>query len=134
MRTTYCLLGTGIGLGLVGGSLLVAFGLMYVKLYMLVRTMEPASCSTLDADVTRDSVTCHCGWDGRDSCVSRYPCVTIHVNVTAGDIILGNVTLYDSYETFALHSPKLQVSKICSILIGLLLELSNLIGQLLGLL
>lgn len=110
MRTTCCLLGTGITLGLIGGSLLVAFGLMYVKLYMLVRYMEPVTCTTVDGELSRDFVSCQCGWDGRDNCVSRYPCITIRVNVTGRGVMLENITLFDSYETFALHGSKLQVS------------------------
>ena len=52
--------------------------------------------------------------DGSEACESRYPCVRGRVNVTeieGGEeaVVMSNVTLYDSYETYCLQHHTHQV-------------------------
>lgn len=104
-RTNY-ILGTGIVLALIGASLLVAFGLLYVRPYIYIRHMTAAECTTNAAAGTGDLVPCTCASDGTGSCTSQYPCLHIAVNYTTehDDTVIVNATLYDSYETFTIQS------------------------------
>lgn len=105
------LLALGILLGLIGASLLVAFGLWYVKPYMRVRDMQGATCTTNMAFTMEELVKCTCAADRSSSCLSQYPCLKVWVNITTADgQVLDNVTVYDSYETFQFHHSTLQCS------------------------
>ncbi|ELU12170.1 hypothetical protein CAPTEDRAFT_204716 [Capitella teleta] len=105
------LLALGILLGLMGASLLVAFGLWYVKPYMRIRDMQGGTCTTHVAFTTDELVTCTCAQDRSSSCLSQYPCLKVWVNITTEDgVQLDNVTVYDSYETFQFQHPTLQCS------------------------
>ena len=75
------LLSLGILLGLIGASLLVAFAILYVKPYMMVRTMILTTCTTSDSFSPEGVVTCTCANDG-SSCRSGYPCLRLLVNFT----------------------------------------------------
>ena len=105
-------LALGILLGLIGASLLVAFGLWYVKPYMKVRDMVGTQCTTHETFPPNELVKCTCAPDGSSSCLSQYPCLKVWVNMTIeGGQVLDNITLYDSYETFQFQQPTMQVSK-----------------------
>lgn len=109
MRTSYCL-GFGIVLALIGASLLVAFGLLYVKPYVYIRHMEQSSCMASYSEQTNEMVKCTCTTDGSSSCQSQYPCVKVLVNFsTVEEEFVTNATLYDSYETYSLQKNALQV-------------------------
>ena len=108
-RSNY-ILGAGILLALIGASLLVAFGLLYVQPYIDIRHLVESGCMTEEAAVVGEA-TCTCASDGSGSCTSRYPCIHIIVNYTVefGDDIVHNATLYDSYETYILQRAAQQV-------------------------
>ena len=109
MKLNY-LLGIGIVLALVGASLLVAFGFLYIKPYINVRNFKEATCTTIQSFPTGQEVPCQCAADGSSSCVSFYPCLKIWVNFTKTEHSdTRNVTLYDSYETYFLQRETLQV-------------------------
>src|SRR6218665_906278 len=110
MRLNY-ILGIGIVLALVSASLLVAFGFLYVKPYINVRTYKETVCTTVSQDHSmRQPVTCQCAADGSSTCVSQYPCIKVWVNYTRVDsVFVENATLYDSYETFHIQQSALQV-------------------------
>lgn len=114
MRLNY-ILGIGIILALVGASLLVAFGFLYVKPYINVRTYEEAVCSVVSQDSTfRTLVNCQCAADGSSACVSQYPCIKVFVNYTRVDgVQVENAALYDSYETFHIQDSALRVTAGC---------------------
>ena len=114
-RSNY-LLGAGILLALIGASLLVAFGLLYVQPYIDIRHLVESRCTTEMSTVAEDQVPCTCASDASGSCTSQYPCVHIIVNYTveSEDVVL-NATLYDSYETYILQSPARQV--ICCFIV-----------------
>lgn len=112
MRLNY-ILGVGIVLSLIGASLLVAFGLLYLRPHLDVRHLVEGQCAKSDIGYTRDIVTCTCASDGGSSCQSQYPCLRITVNVSSkgsAKFVADNATLYDSYETFVLQSSAFQVS------------------------
>lgn len=110
MKLNY-LLGIGIVLALVGASLLVAFGFLYIKPYINVRNFKEATCTTIQSFPTGQEVPCQCAADGSSSCVSFYPCLKIWVNFTKTEHSdTRNVTLYDSYETYFLQRETLQCS------------------------
>lgn len=111
MRLNY-ILGIGIVLALVSASLLVAFGFLYVKPYINVRTYKETVCTTVSQDHSmRQLVTCQCAADGSSTCVSQYPCIKVWVNYTRVDsVFVENATLYDSYETFHIQQSALQCS------------------------
>ena len=107
-RTSNIILCVGICLGVLGACLLVGFGLRYLKPYIEVKTMKKGLCSVIYQDVSLDTVVpCRCGRDSTSQCQSKYYCSKIMVNFTSnGDVvIMSNVTLYDSYETFLLQDP-----------------------------
>lgn len=110
MRTSYCL-GFGIVIALIGATLLVALGLLYVKPYVYVRHLEQSSCTVSYIDLTYETVKCTCTTDGSSSCQSQYPCIKVLVNFSmeTGDSVI-NATLYDSYETYVLQKNALQVT------------------------
>jgi len=112
-RSNY-LLGAGILLALIGASLLVAFGLLYVQPYIDIRHLVESKCTTELRAFAEDYVSCTCASDASGSCTSQYPCIHIIVNYTAEteDVVL-NATLYDSYETYILQSPAQQVTWLC---------------------
>jgi len=105
-RRSHIIFGIGIGVGLLGACLLVAFGFQYLKPYLQVRSMEEGLCTVTQSVEASDirKVMCRCSRDSKAQCVSYYPCVSLLVNVTASDsdVSLHNVTLYDSYETYRL--------------------------------
>ena len=104
-------LALGILLGLIGASLLVAFGLWYVKPYMRVRDMVGTQCTTHVTFSTNQLVKCTCAQDGSSSCLSQYPCLKVWVNLTTeSGQVLDNITVYDSYETFQFQQAAMQVS------------------------
>ena len=109
-RSNY-LLGAGILLALIGASLLVAFGLLYVQPYIDIRHLVESECTTEKSKLSEETVSCTCASDASGSCTSRYHCIHIIVNYTleSGDVIF-NATLYDSYETYRIQSPAQQVS------------------------
>ncbi|KAK2142954.1 hypothetical protein LSH36_892g00013 [Paralvinella palmiformis] len=111
MRKVKLVLGLGIVLGVVGGTFLAAFGVLYVKPYMEIRTMERGLCVTVLQELHgTEMVRCHCADDG-STCLSKYPCLRVWVNLTTSDGVLhSNVTLYDSHETFGLQATTLQCS------------------------
>lgn len=110
MRINYCL-GFGIILALIGASLLVAFGLLYVKPYVYIRHMEQSICAMSHSEYANEYVKCTCTTDGSSSCLSHYPCIKVLVNfsVENGESVI-NATLYDSYETYTLQKNALQCS------------------------
>ena len=115
-RSNY-LLGAGILLALIGASLLVAFGLLYVQPYIDIRHLVESKCATELTAVAVDHVSCTCASDASGSCTSQYPCIHIIVNYTTeSDDIVRNATLYDSYETYILQSPAQQVFCLPSLL------------------
>jgi Calcium-activated potassium channel, beta subunit len=106
------ILGFGIVLALIGASLLVAFGLLYVRPYVYMRHLVGATCSTQDVVSTGDIVSCTCASDGSGSCMSHYPCLRITVNYTTEDEpIFINATLYDSFETYTIQRGAQQVGE-----------------------
>lgn len=109
MKVNY-FLGFGIVLAVVGATFLVAFGVVYIKPYMLVHGMRETRCTSA-ADFLAPPVHCMCSGVGVSQCVSSYPCYKIWVNFTmaTGDVI-DNITLYDSYDTYLLLSEKQQVT------------------------
>lgn len=109
-RSNY-LLGAGILLALIGASLLVAFGLLYVQPYIDIRHLVESDCMTENTELVGDMASCTCASDGSGSCTSRYPCIHIIVNYTleSGDVVF-NATLYDSYETYILQRSAQQVT------------------------
>ena len=112
------LLGLGIILGLIGASLMVAFGVLYVKPYTQVNSMKKTQCVTWNVTVTSDLVACTCASsDGRASCLSHYPCVKVWVNFTTEDgVLVTNATLYDSHNTFFLQRPAQQVINLIKVM------------------
>jgi len=115
-RSNY-LLGAGILLALIGASLLVAFGLLYVQPYIDIRHLVESECMTEDTVFADELVSCTCASDASGSCMSQYPCIHISVNYTkeSGDVVF-NATLYDSYETYILQSSAQQVSYLSDII------------------
>jgi len=112
-RSNY-ILGAGILLALIGASLLVAFGLLYVQPYIDIRHLVESDCMTETAAVG-DTVSCTCASDGSGSCTSRYPCIHIIINYTVeSDDVVHNATLYDSYETYILQRAARQVNSLSS--------------------
>jgi hypothetical protein len=111
MKLNY-VLGVGIVLSLVGVSLLLAFGFLYLKPYLDVADYRAARCTTVSMAGDGLYVSCECATDGSSACESRYPCIKARVNVTAEDEerVTANVTLYDSYETYYLQHSVLQCS------------------------
>ena len=103
-------LGSGIVLGLLGASLLVAFGVLYVKPYVKVKNMIETKCVMTNTSVQSELVSCRCDDDG-EKCISNYPCLTVSVNYTRanGDVVV-DARLYDTQETFALQDSAQQVS------------------------
>ena len=123
-RSNY-ILGAGILLALIGASLLVAFGLLYVQPYIDIRHLVESECTTEEEQAAwhHTTVSCTCASDGSGSCTSRYPCIHIVVNYTVefGDVVF-NATLYDSYETYNLQRAAQQVKHfLFSLLITFLL-------------
>lgn len=110
-RSNY-LLGAGILLALIGASLLVAFGLLYVQPYIDIQHLVQSECTT-EKTKLGDTVSCTCASDASGSCTSRYPCIHITVNYTteSDDVIL-NATVYDSYETYVLQESGQQVNRL----------------------
>ena len=120
-RSNY-LLGAGILLALIGASLLVAFGLLYVQPYIDIRHLVESECTTELSAFADALVPCTCASDASGSCTSQYPCVHVIVNYTAeSKDVIRNATLYDSYETYILQSPARQV--ICLFQLGVCLYL-----------
>jgi hypothetical protein len=107
-------LALGILLGLIGASLLVAFGLWYVKPYVRVRDMEAATCTTEAALPEAEPVMCTCAADRSSACLSKYPCLKVSVTLTSydGQSTATNVTLYDSIETLNFQQEALQVGTL----------------------
>lgn len=105
-------LGFGIVLALVGASLLVAFGFLYVQPYLNVWTYEETVCTVVSQGIAfQELVVCQCAADGSSTCVSRYPCIRVSVNYTRVDgMLVENATLYDSYETFHIQDSALRCS------------------------
>ena len=113
-RTSNIILCVGICLGVLGACLLVGFGVRYLKPYLQVRTMEKGLCTVSDVQLPGPEhiVPCRCGRDSTSQCRSQYYCAKVLVNFTMKDnVIMNNVTLYDSYETFLLQDPTRQVGK-----------------------
>lgn len=111
------LLGFGIILGLIGATLLVALGILYVKPYSKVRNMKLTMCTVSATVLTDELVTCACASDSSQSCLSRYPCLKLWVNYTTGsgggsggEAVI-NATLYNSYDTFVLQHTVHKVRK-----------------------
>jgi len=105
-RSSNIILCVGICLGVLGACLLVGFGLRYLKPYLQVRTMEKGQCFVIDWDLLANSVPCRCGRDSTSQCTSKYPCSKVMVNFTSkGILLMNNVTVYDSYETYLLRDP-----------------------------
>jgi len=110
------ILGIGIVLALIGASLLVAFGLLYVRPYVYMRHLVAAVCSTQEGRMTGDVVSCTCASDGSGSCMSQYPCFRVSVNYTTEEgLAVVNATLYDSYETYTIQSSAQQVCELLSL-------------------
>lgn len=106
-------LGAGIILALVGASLLVSFGLLYLRPHLDVRHLVEGRCAVESVAYTNEMVQCTCASDGGSSCVSQYPCLRVVVNISragGGSVVAENATLYDSYETFVLQASALQCS------------------------
>jgi len=119
-RSNY-ILGAGILLALIGASLLVAFGLLYVQPYIDIRHLVESKCVTEEPAVVVGETTCTCASDGSGSCTSRYPCIHIIVNYTVEvDDVVHNATLYDSYETYILQRAAQQVNCLLHNLLWLL--------------
>ena len=94
------LLSLSIILCLAGCSLLLAFGVMFLKPYMTVRHLTRTMCYLKSHTEEHSFVPCSCISVGRD-CVSYLPCVHIYVNVTLEHRMMAtNVTLYDNIETY----------------------------------
>ncbi len=80
-KTSTIVLGVGIFLGVVGASLLLGFGIGFVKPYMDVKHLRPGRCEVAFVNYMDKIVTCECGRDA-GSCRSKYPCVRVLVNLT----------------------------------------------------
>ena len=89
IKTSSVILGLGIFLGVVGASLLLGFGIGYVKPYMDVKSMKSGHCVVALAENEEPLVTCACGRDA-GSCHSQYPCLKILVNLTVDIELLPN--------------------------------------------
>ena len=87
IKTSTVILGLGIFLGVVGASLLLGFGIGYIKPYMDVKNMKPGHCVVALAESEKPLVTCACGRDA-GSCHSQYPCLKILVNLTVDTELL----------------------------------------------
>lgn len=111
MNKQKIVLSLGIFIGVLGASLLVGLGVLYLKPYLMVRTMEEADCAVISQDVNVVPVTCICAAEGSSSCHSRYPCLRLKVSLydQAAETFLENITLYDSYDTFQLQQNAMQV-------------------------
>ena len=108
---TKCCLGVGIVLGVLGASLLVAFGFLYIKPYTKVKHMRETQCIAVNLTVHSELLNCPCS----DDCVAKYPCLQVRVNYTqkvtsqerkeadveVDDVIVRDVILFDSYETYS---------------------------------
>ena len=102
-------LGSGIVLGLLGASLLVAFGVLYVKPYVKVKNMIRTDCVITNTSVSSELVACKCDEDD-DQCISNYPCLSVTVNYTRRNgVVRHDVRLYDSHDTFVLQDSAQQV-------------------------
>lgn len=112
MKFNY-ILGIGILLSLVGISLLLSFGFLYVRPYIDIRNFKETLCRTVSITMDPTSVVnCQCAADGSTSCESQYPCVWARVNfsdISTGETLV-NATLYDSYETYILQHANAQCS------------------------
>jgi len=109
-RSNY-LLGAGILLALIGASLLVAFGLLYVQPYIDIRHLVESECTTEKTAFEGNKASCTCASDASGSCQSSYPCIHIIVNYTVeSDDVVFNATMYDSYETYILQRAAQQVT------------------------
>ena len=102
-------LGSGIVLGLIGASLLVAFGVLYVKPYLQVKNMVRTDCVIANSSVQSDLVKCKCD-DASEDCISSYPCLSLVANFTKsnGDV-KPEVPLYDTHDTYLLQESAQQV-------------------------
>jgi len=115
MKFNY-MLGIGIVLSLVGASLLLAFGFLYLRPYIDVQNFKATRCTTVHMSPGLNPwytfVPCQCAADGSSVCESRYPCIWVRVNFTDidSDEVIRNVTLYDSYETYFLQHDAAQCS------------------------
>ena len=111
------------GSALIGASLLVAFGLLYVQPYIDIRHLVESECMTEEPTVVVGEATCTCASDGSASCMSRYPCIHIFVNYTLeSDDVVHNATLYDSYETYILQRTAQQVNCLSSTIVTFFLN------------
>ena len=94
------LLSLSITLCLAGCSLLLAFGVMFLKPYLTVRHLTRTMCYLTSHTEEHSFVPCSCISVGRD-CVSYLPCVHIYVSVKLKNgKMASNVTLYDNIETY----------------------------------
>lgn len=103
------ILGLGIVLGVIGASIMVLLGVLYVGPYVRTKAMRRTTCSpTTATHFDKRPVRCSCASDG---CRSSYPCLKVLVNFTTTDgEQVSNATLYNSLDTFELQGDKLHCS------------------------
>ena len=105
-RQNSCLLlSLAIMLCLLGSSLLLAFGFMFLKPYMVVQHLTRSMCSLRPIREQSSYRPCTCVSADED-CVSYFPCLHLSVDITlkSGQVIQ-NVTFYDQLETYLqMHS------------------------------
>lgn len=109
MKFNY-LLGVGIVLSLIGASLLVALGFLYIKPFMSTRNYVKGQCRLEYKNTTNQMVQCQCSADGNNRCTSVYPCAKVRVNLTtSASSVHYSLILYDSYETYDLQKKTFHV-------------------------
>ena len=99
------LLSLAVTLCLAGTSLLLAFGFMFLKPYMIVQHLTRSICSLTTIRDQSPYIPCTC-MSADEDCVSYFPCLHLYVDVTmeSGQIIQ-NVTFYDQLDTYLqMHS------------------------------
>ncbi|KAK2183719.1 hypothetical protein NP493_298g00043 [Ridgeia piscesae] len=103
------ILGLGIVLGVIGASLMVLLGVLYVGPYVRTKSMRRTTCTATSATHYDDTIVrCSCASDG---CRSSYPCLKVLVNFTTTDgEQVSNATLYNSLDTYELQGATLHCS------------------------
>ena len=71
------ILGLGIVLGVIGASLMVLLGVLYVGPYVRTKSMRRTTCTATSATHYDDTIVrCSCASDG---CRSSYPCLKVRL-------------------------------------------------------
>ena len=110
MKFNY-LLGLGILLSLIGATLLLALGILYIRPFIDTRNYAKGDCLVTSKNTTSKRIVCQCSADGNQPCTSTYPCARVRVQLTTSrSSVHPNIILYDSYETYTLQKVSYHVS------------------------